>query len=69
MDLTLDEFLIEIDRWKQPVSDRTAALRPPDRAREDQEARAWLEGMLGRQLRAVPAREVDASRIGREASS
>ena len=36
MEMTLDEYLAEIDRWKQPVSDRTAELSAAERA----EARA-----------------------------
>lgn len=54
MDVTLDEYLHEVDRWKQPVSDRLARLHPVDRAREDQEARAWLEEKLGRPLEEAP---------------
>jgi len=61
MGLTLDDYLSEVDRWKQPVSDRAAALRPADRAREDQEARAWLEGQIGRSLEEAPANKVRTS--------
>lgn len=44
---TLDEFLEEIDRWKQPVSDRLLSLDPSEWPQEDAEARAWLEERLG----------------------
>ena len=50
MDLTLDEYLRQVDQWKQVVSDRMAKLNPAERAAEDRNALAWLEGMLGRRL-------------------
>jgi hypothetical protein len=55
MDLTLDDYLRQVDQWKQAVSDRMAALDPAGRIREDQEARAWMEGKLGRPLQDSPA--------------
>ena len=60
MDLTLDEYLRQVDQWKQTVSDRMAALDPASRVREDQEARAWLEQKLGRRLQQAPLDEVPA---------
>ena len=51
MSQTLDEYLEEVDRWKQAVSDRLLALDPSEWAREDAEARAWLEEKLGHPLR------------------
>ncbi len=48
MEMTLDEYLAEIDRWKQSVSDRMAALSAAERALADEEARAWLESNIGR---------------------
>jgi hypothetical protein len=51
MEMTLDEYLAEIDRWKQPVSDRAAALSAAERAEVDREARAWLVARIGRSLR------------------
>jgi len=53
--MTLDEYLQEVDRWKQPVSDRMATLTPAERTREDQAACAWLESRLGRRLEQPPA--------------
>ncbi len=50
MGMTLDEYLAEIDRWKQPVSDQTLALSVSALAQHDREARAWLETKLGRPL-------------------
>ena len=50
MEMTLDEYLAEIDRWKQPVSDRTAELSAAERAEADGEARRWLETKIGRHL-------------------
>jgi hypothetical protein len=52
--MTLDEYLAEIDRWKQPVSDQTIGLDVAARAELDQEARAWLQAKLGRPLKQAP---------------
>ena len=51
MEMTLDEYLAEIDRWKQPLSDRALTLAVAERAEVDREARTWLEAKLGRALR------------------
>jgi hypothetical protein len=51
MEMTLDEYLAEIDLWKQPVSDRTSDMCPSERAEVDREARTWLETKIGRSLR------------------
>ncbi len=50
MDLTLDEYLAEVDRWKQVVTDEMLFLSIPARAEKNQQARAWLEARLGRRL-------------------
>jgi hypothetical protein len=52
--MTLDEYLTEIDRWKQPVSDQASKLFEAERAVFDREARAWLEAKLGRSLEVAP---------------
>jgi hypothetical protein len=57
MEMTLDEYLAEIDRWKQPVSDRTSGMSPSERAESDREARTWLETKMGRSLRTPPQQE------------
>jgi hypothetical protein len=54
MGMTLDEYLTEIDCWKQPVSDQTSKLSEVERAVFDREARAWLEDKLGRSLEVAP---------------
>jgi hypothetical protein len=54
MEMTLDEYLKEVDRWKLAVSDRMAGLSPAERAREDQVALDWLESQLGRRLERAP---------------
>jgi hypothetical protein len=54
MGMTLDEYLVEIDRWKQPVSEQTFALSGAERAELDREGRAWLEARLGRPLEVAP---------------
>jgi hypothetical protein len=50
----LDDYLAEIDSWKQPVSDQACNLSPAERAVLDREARAWLEAKLGRTLEGAP---------------
>ena len=57
MEMTLDEYLAEIDRWKQPVSNRAADLSAAERAEADCHARAWLESKLGRVLTRRPHQE------------
>jgi hypothetical protein len=54
MGMTLDDYLAEIDTWKQPVSDKVSNLSPEERAALDREARAWLEAKLGRPLEVAP---------------
>lgn len=49
--MTLDEYLREVDRWKQAVSHDMAKLDHAGRARRDREAVAWLEAKLGRRMR------------------
>lgn len=51
MEVTLDEYLAKIDRWKQAVSDRMLELSPEERTEQDRAAQAWLEKQLGRRLR------------------
>ena len=57
MEMTLNEYLAEVDRWKQAVSERTASLSPEARAEYDREARAWLEAKIGRSLQSPPSPE------------
>lgn len=54
MGMTLDEYLAEIDGWKQPVSDKMLASSATARKEQDSAARAWLEAKLGRSLATVP---------------
>jgi hypothetical protein len=60
MGMTLDEYLAEIDRWKQPVSDQGLALSATERTELDREARVWLEAKLGRPLEIAPWAEKKA---------
>jgi len=62
MDMTLNEYLGEVDRWKQAVSDRMAKLNPAERAAQDRDALAWLEAKLGRRLRDTPATRTQETR-------
>lgn len=57
MAMTLDEYLEELDRWKQPVSNQMQALDPAARSERDRDARAWLQAQLGHPLDAVPVKE------------
>lgn len=61
MEMTLDEYLAEIDRWKEAVSDRVAKLPVSERTEAHRDARAWLEAQLGRPLR--EASEEDAKAV------
>ena len=61
MDMTLNEYLAEVDRWKQTVSDRMAKLSPAERAAEDRDALAWLEKQLGRRLKEASSPQSTAS--------
>jgi len=54
MEMTLDEYLAEIDRWKEPVTERALLLSASERVRSDREARNWLEAKLGRRLTEAP---------------
>jgi hypothetical protein len=56
MGITLDEYLAEVDRWKQPVSDLMLQLTPSQRAEQDRQARAWLQEKLGRHLQEAPGK-------------
>ena len=62
MDMTLNEYLGEVDRWKQAVSDRMAKLNPAERAAEDRVALAWLEAKIGRRLHDTPATSTQETR-------
>ena len=54
MGMTLDDYLTEVDRWKQAASDRLAQASPAERARIYAESQAWLESKIGRPLRQTP---------------
>jgi len=51
MDVTLDDYLAEVDRWKQAVVEKMIDLSVEERAKEDQEALDWMETKLGRRLK------------------
>lgn len=48
---TLDEYLAEVDRWKNAVSDRVRGLPAKERLAKYREARVWLEARIGHKLR------------------
>jgi hypothetical protein len=57
MEMTLDDYLVEVDRWKQPVSDLMLEVPVTERANLNREASAWLEQKLGRTLRQPPPKD------------
>ncbi len=61
MGITLDEYLEEIDQWKQKVSEEMQALGPAERSDKLREARAWLEACLGRPLKRLPEKEPEVT--------
>ena len=54
MEMTLKDYLAEVDRWKEAAGKRLLTLSPTARAAHAQDAIAWLEAKLGRPLR-LPA--------------
>jgi len=50
MNRTLDEYLREVDQWKEGALQRRLSVPSSDWASLDREARAWLETKLGRPL-------------------
>jgi hypothetical protein len=53
---TLDEYLAEVDRWKNAVSDRLRSLPAKERLAKYREVRVWLEARIGHKLRTRPAK-------------
>jgi len=54
MAITLDEYLAEVDQWKQEAAQKILASSPEECAEEGRRARAWLEEKLGRRLDDAP---------------
>jgi uncharacterized protein with von Willebrand factor type A (vWA) domain len=63
MEMTLDDYLREVDRWKDAVTERMATLSVDERLREGQEATRRLEMKLGRPLRKRTLAEERARRM------
>ncbi len=61
MEMTLDESLAEIDKWKDAAVDQLQHLPAAERAKVGQDAIAWLEREIGRPLERVPAPDPEAS--------
>jgi hypothetical protein len=51
MERTLDEYLAEIDQWKEAVSSEVSGLSSPELAQRDRDAQSWLEAELRRHVR------------------
>ncbi len=63
MGITLDDYLREVDRWKDAVTERMASLSVEERLREGQEATRRLEQDIGRPLRKRTLDEERARRM------
>lgn len=50
MDMTLDECLEEVDKWKASAIRRTSHLTPEQREQERAALRSWIKEKLGRCL-------------------
>jgi len=50
MDMTLDEYLAEVDAWKAKAIVELAGMSPEQRAIESRELREWLEARIGTKL-------------------
>ncbi len=64
MEMTLDESLAEIDKWKNAAVELLTNLSPSERARLGEDAIAWLEREIGRPLERVPAPEPETANGG-----
>ena len=51
---TLDDYLDDIDRWKEAASEATRGMTWPEQQEHYRQARAWLEAALGRPLPEAP---------------
>jgi hypothetical protein len=51
MFMTLDEYLAEVDHWKQPVVDAIQDMSPEQRVVHDRASREWLQAKVGSALR------------------
>ena len=56
MEMTLDEYLEEVDRWKEAALEQTQALPPAARDEVYRRARDWLEAKIGRRLEQAPGK-------------
>lgn len=59
MEMTLDEYLDEVDRWKQKAMKRTESLSAAAREKVMQDSLRWLEQRIGRKLRTATAPDRD----------
>lgn len=50
MGMSLNEFLADVDEWKQKVSDEMAGLSDAERHERDRQAVEWLETQIGIKL-------------------
>ena len=50
MEMTLDEYLDEVDQWKQKAMERTESLSDAAREKVLHDSLRWLENKIGRRL-------------------
>lgn len=68
MDMTLDEYLDEVDRWKQKAMEQTESLSAAAREKVLHDSLRWLERRIGRRLKVAgaPVREVNVQAAPRK---
>lgn len=57
MGMTLDEYLAEVDKWKERARRRTARLSAAERRKHYEETLAWLARKIGRPLKKAAVSE------------
>lgn len=61
MEMTLDESLAEVDKWKHAAVDQLASLPTHERAKVSRDAVAWLEREISRALERGPTVEHESA--------
>ena len=56
--MTLDDYLAEVDLWKEAAERETRGLSAAEREAHYREVRAWLEAKIGRPLPSAPSPDV-----------
>ncbi|GIK15953.1 MAG: hypothetical protein BroJett003_09170 [Planctomycetota bacterium] len=61
MDMTLDECLAEVDRWRAKIVERPASMTPKEWEQESAGLRRWMNEKLGCPLPESSEREMNSS--------